>query len=76
MSTSFDDSHDMESPGYVAATVRMHSGAVFSSMDASRMRTVIKNNSHQQIMVLCIPLLLQIRQPDTCESAFRDTLAN
>ena len=38
---------------YVAATVRMHSDAVFSSIGgASRMKTVINNNTRQQIVVL------------------------
>ena len=44
-------------------TTRMHSDAVFSFIDASRMKTVIEVNAHQQIVALYKPF--QIRQLDT-----------
>ena len=53
---------------YVPATVQMHSGAVFSSIRASRMKKFIKIKAPQQLVVLYKPPSLGIRQPDTCKS--------
>ena len=54
---------------YVAATVKMHSDAIFCSIGASRMETFIKINARQQIVVLYKQLSVRTHQTDTCESA-------
>ena len=54
---------------YAAATVGIHSDSVFSSIGASRMKTVIEINARQQMLVIYKRLLIRIRQPDACESS-------
>ena len=56
---------------FMLQLLRMHSDEVFSSIVAFGMKTVIKLNALQQIVVCCIskPLSLWIRQPDICKSA-------
>ena len=56
---------------YVAATIRTHSDAVLPSTGAHLMKTVIKNNRQQQMVHLRFG---RIWLPDTCESAFRDSV--
>ena len=58
---------------YVGATLRMYSDAIFFSGDASRMKTFIRINVCQQIVVLCKHLSVRTHQTDTCESASNPT---
>ena len=51
----------------------MHSDAIFFSSGASRMKTFIKINACQQIVVLCKHLSVRTHQTDTCESASNPT---
>ena len=55
---------------YVAATVRTHSDAVLSSTSAPLMKTVIKIIVSNKWSTSLRPDLV----PDTCESAFRDSI--
>ena len=48
----------------------MNSDAIFSSIGASRIKTFIKINGRQQIMVFYKQLSVRTHQMDTCESAF------